>query len=976
MPSDKLRLTLARMKHRTLTFLSLGLLLALALRTVAAPLTAPATGWPHATSDIPVDPAVTWGRLDNGLRYAILPNAEPKDRVSVRLLVHAGSLMETDAQRGLAHFIEHMGFNGTRNYPPGQLIEYFQRLGMAFGPDTNASTGFERTMYQVELPKNDADSLREAFKALRDYADGVLFIPAEIEQERGVILAEKRDRDSADFRAMEAEWHFLMPQSILPDRMPIGTEDVIRSATREQFLDFYNSWYRPERMALVVVGQVDPAAVAPLVAAAFGDMKDLAPARPEPELGTLAMPQDVRAFVHRDAELPRIAVSIQTLEPYEFEPDTAANRLKYLPRQLAYTMLNRRLGELAKKEGAPFTSAEAETDEMLDFLSNSSVEIATTKPEQWRPALAVAEQELRRALEHGFQPAELREATANMATVLDNAVQQAPTRRSQALAAGLANTILHKNVFEHPTATRDLYRTALASVTVEDCLAALRSAWTPPGRLIVVSGNLPAEVDSAAVAAAFGESRAVAVSAPAKIDSATWGYADFGPAGAIVARREIADLGIVQVDFANGVTLNLKKTDFQAATVMLTARFGGGLLTMPADKPGLDIFTSSAAGLMGLGKHSSDDLRRILAGRSVGANFAVGKNAFVASGKTTPKDLELELQLLAAQATDPGYRPEAERLLHRGMAQFYTQLQHMPEGVFQLEIEQALAGGDTRFGLPSLETLSRYTMADVRAWLAPEIAKGPLELSIVGDIDIDASIALAAKTFGALPARSAKPDYAERRRVSFPAAGTAQERKVQTEIARGTVFVFWPSDDALDAPRNRRLGLLASVIEDRLRLKIREGLGGAYSPEVANNGSDTFPGFGYLLVQIGVDPAQAPAILAAVREIAESLRTGGITEDELQRAKQPILTQLAESARTNPYWLGAVLASCREQPQRLDWARTRTADVSAITREEIDALAAKYLRPERLVSYSVHPEPLSGAQQPAQPQQAPAPAAK
>jgi len=949
------------MKHRTLPFLQLGLLLALGLRAVAAPLTAPATDWPHATSDIPVDPAVTWGRLDNGLRYAVLPNAEPKDRVSVRLLVEAGSLMETDAQRGLAHFIEHMGFNGTRNYPPGQLIEYFQRLGMAFGPDTNASTGLERTLYQVELPKNDADSLREAFKALRDYADGILFLPEEIEQERGVILAEKRDRDSADYRTMEAEWHFLMPHSVLPDRMPIGSEEVIRTATREQFLDFYNTWYRPERMALVVVGQVDPGSVAPLIAAAFGDMKGLAPTRPQPELGQIEMPQDVRALVHRDAELPRITASIQTLAPYAFEPDTAANRLKYLPRQLAYTMLNRRFDELAKKEGAPFTSAEAGTNEMLDFLANSSLEISTTKPEQWHPALAVAEQELRRALEHGFQPAELREATANMATVLDNAVQQAPTRRSPALSAGLANSILHQNVFEHPTTTRELYRKALASVTVEDCLAALRTAWKAAGRQIVVSGNLPAEVDAASVVAAFSESRAAAVDAPAKIAEATWGYADFGPAGAIAARREIANLGIVQVDFANGVTLNLKKTDFQAATVLLTARLGGGLLTLPADKPGLDIFTSAAAGLMGLGKHSTDDLHRILAGRTVGAALSVGKNAFLISGKTTPQDLELELQLLAAQATDPGYRPEAERLLQRSMAQFYARLEHMPEGLFQLEIERALAGGDPRFGLPPMETLARYTMADVRGWLAPELTKGPLELSIIGDIDIEATIALAAKTFGALPARSAKPAYEAERRVAFPSAGTAQERKVPTEIARGNVFVFWPSDDALDAPRNRRLGVLASVIEDRLRLKIREGLGGAYSPQAANSGSDTFPGFGYLLVQIGVDPAQAPTILAAVREIAETLRTGGITEDELQRAKQPILTQIVESTRTNPYWLGAVLSACREQPQRLDWARTRTSDVTAITREEIDAFAAKYLRPERLVSYVVLPEPMPAA---------------
>jgi zinc protease len=948
------------MKHRTLTLLSLGLLLV--WRAVAVPLTAPAADWAHATSDIPVDPAVTWGRLDNGLRYAILPNAEPKDRVSVRLLVETGALMETDAQRGLAHFIEHMGFNGTRNFPPGQLVEYFQRLGMAFGPDTNASTGFDRTQYQVELPKNDPDSLREAFKALRDYADGVLFLPEEIEQERGVILAEKRDRDSADFRTMEAEFAFVLGTSILPHRFPIGTAEVIRHAPREQFLDYYNTWYRPERMAVVVVGQVEPGSVAPLIGAAFGDMKALAPARPEPDLGHVEMPADVRAHVHRDAELPRVALGIQTVAPDVFEPDTAANRLKYLPRQLAYTMLNRRLEELAKKEGAPFTSASAYTGEMLNFVSNSSIDITTTKAEQWRPALAVAEQELRRALEHGFQPAELREATANMANALDDAVKQAATRRSPGLSAGLIAAIAGKHVFDHPTTERDLYQPALAAVTVEDCLAALRAAWSAPGRLIFVSGNLPAELDAAAVTAAFHESRAVAVSAPEKILEATWGYTDFGPAGAVITRREIADLGITQVDFANGVQLNLKKTDFEAATIQLTARFGGGQLTMPANKPGLDIFANAVADLMGLGKHSADELQRILAGRSVSAGFGVVKDAFSVSGSTTPQDLEIELQLLAAQATDLGYRPEAERLLRRSMAQHYTKLQHTPEGVFQLEILRALANGDARFGLPSLETLERYTMEDVRSWLAPEIATGPLELSIVGEIDIDATIALVAKTFGALPARSAKPAYEERRQVAFPVAGFAAERKVQTEIPRGSVYAFWPTDDSRDATRSRRLNLLADVIEDRLRVKIREGLGGAYSPGAGHTGSDTFPGYGFALVQIGVDPAQAPTILAAVREIAESLRTAGITEDELVRMKQPILTSIAESARTNSYWLGTVLAACREQPQRLDWARTRTSDITAITREEINVLAAKHLRPERLVSYIVLPEPMPAAE--------------
>ena len=946
------------MKCRTLFALCVASLVAVALRAVA-----PVDLYPR--TDIPVDPAVTWGRLENGLRYAILPNPEPKERVSVRLLVKAGALMETDAQQGLAHFIEHMGFNGTRNFPPGKLVEYFQRLGMAFGPDTKASTGFERTMYQVELPKNDSTSLKEAFTALRDYADGNLFLPEEIEQERGVILAETRDRDSVEYRAMKAKFAFEYPDALIPRRLPIGQIEVVRNAPRTQFTDFYDTWYRPERMALVVVGPVQPAEVTPLIAAAFGDMKNRAPARPEPDLGRVAPPANVTARLHRDPELARLMISLQTTEPYAFEPDTAANRLKYLPRQLAYAMLNRRFEELAKKPDAPFTDASAESEEFLDFSRTSSVGIVTTKPEQWKAALAVADQELRRALAHGFQAAELREVTADLANNLDEEVKQAPTRRSPALCAELLGSIAHDNVFDLPATRRDLFKPALAAVTPDDCLAALREAWKAPGRMIFVSGNLELANPEADIAAAYQESAAVAVAAPAKIEESNWGYTHFGPAGEIVSRRTVADLGIEQVEFKNGVHLNLKKTDFEAASVHLSARLGGGLLTQPADKPGLNLYASIAAGQMGLGKHSADDLRRILAGRSVGGGLAVATDAFMLSGRTTPQDLELELQYLAAWAIDPGYRPEAEFLIFGQLSQFYQQLAHAPDGVIQLEAIRKIAGDDPRLGLPSFETIARYKMEDLREWLAPQLATGPLELSIVGDIDLDATIALVAKTFGALPARTAKPAYAEQRVVAFPAAGFAVERKVQTQIPRGVVFACWPTTDLWGMPRARRLNILADIIADRLRVKIREGLGGAYSPAAQNVSSDTFAHYGFMLVYVSVDPAQAPTILATVREIAEALRTGGITADELERAKQPELTQIVESERQNGYWLNAVLGTAVEFPQRLDWARSRRADITAITCEEINALAAQYLLPARAVSYVILPEPLPVAATPA-----------
>jgi zinc protease len=314
---------------------------------------------------------------------------------------------------------------------------------------------------------------------------------------------------------------------------------------------------------------------------------------------------------------------------------------------------------------------------------------------------------------------------------------------------------------------------------------------------------------------------------------------------------------------------------------------------------------------------------------------------------------------MAAQATDPGYRQEAQSLVQRTLGQYYNMLAHTPEGVYTLEIDRALAGGDNRFGMPAMETLLGYGMADVREWLSPALADGPIELSIVGDIDTEAAIGFVAKTFGALPARTAKPTYEAQRKVSYPAKGYEALRTVPTEIQRAQLYVFWPTTDSKDIALARRLNILADVLEDRIRLKLRDSLGGTYSPSTSHHASEVFTNYGFMMVQAGADPAETTKLLAAIRDVAETLRNGGITDDELERAKQPVLAKITETMRTNGYWLNTVMAACREQPRRLDWARTRKDDVAAITREEINQLAVRYLQPERLISYIVNPGPMT-----------------
>ncbi len=930
--------------------------LRLALVLVLAPFAAlRAADFPHQASDLPADPAIHWGKLDNGLRYALLRNAEPKGRISARLAIKAGSFHETENQRGLAHFLEHMAFNGSKHFPAANVIEFFQKLGMDFGGDTNASTSFDRTIYQLELPDTKPETLRESLTWFADVAGGILFEPSEIEKERGIILSEKRARDSVGLRTFLAEVDFLVPDTRLPQRLPIGTEEVLKTAPRERFLEFYDAWYRPERMVLVLVGDLEPAAVEPLVREIFGPLTARAPALPEPRLGTVTPTATVEARLHTEMEAGAANVSIQTVVPYAFEPDTAANRLKYLPRTLALRMLNRRLSILAKQEGAPFLGGIVGVTEQFDLFRNASIEL-NCRPDQWQAALTVAEQELRRALEHGFQPAELAEAVAEMTNNLEQAVKTAPTRRSGGLAQDLVGDLIDDAVSTHPSVEQSLYQPALARITPEICTAALRAAWSEAaGRKLFVTGNVQLPDAPAAIASAFKASAAVAVTPPTKIEDAAFAYTDFGPAGEVAKRTAVDDLGATLIEFANGVRLNLKPTDFEAGRIRVNVRLGGGTLTLPMEKRGLGVLANVAFTTGGLGKHSVDDLQRLLAGKTVGLAFGAQSDAFTFGAATNRTDLLLQLQLFCAFLTDPGYRPESIRQLHKMADQVYQRLPHTPDGPFQLEIANLLAGGDPRFGLPPKDVLLSRSLDELKAWLAPEFARAPIEIAVVGDFEPDAVVAAVARTFGALPKRDAKPAYEAARRVTLPTAPLAKEYTITSEIPKALVRLYWPATDGRDVKLTRRLRMLNDVFSDRLRVEIREKLAGTYSPNAGADLSDTYPGYGWLVAEAVVAPADARKIADAMKKVAADLHAGEVTAEELERARQPILTALRDSSRTNPYWLGTVLAAAQEYPDRLDWSRNRYSDNESITAAELTTLAKQFYDPAKVSEFIVLP---------------------
>jgi zinc protease len=912
--------------------------------------------WPQASSDIAPDPAAIFGTLDNGLRYIIYPNAEPPKRVSLRLHIAAGSLMEADDQRGLAHFLEHMVFNGTKHYSATDLIPRMQRLGIAFGAHANAYTSFDETVYMLDLPDLSEDTLKLAYTVMRDFGDGALLAPDEIDKERGVILSEKISRDTVNYRLMQQQFTKILPDSLLTRRFPIGEEEVIKSAPRERFLDLYTRYYTPERMTFVVVGDIDPADARSRIEAAFASMNNPAKPGENPDLGKISQPEGLETAVFYDKEVASTDVSLMLMRPHNPKLDTAATRAGNMPLEIAHSILDRRFERISKEKNSCVAAGSASKDVLFNFLELGNISI-TAADDRWQDVVPVLEKEFRRAIEHGFTESELAEAKSNILNAYEQVVKQKASRKSEGIATVLATTINDNDVFSDPETDLALAKTSLDAIDAAVCHSAFKTFWDAPGHhLILTTKEKPANAEQN-LASLFEESRGVPVEPPTARAVQVFAYTDFGKPGTVATRKEVADLGITQIVLSNKIHLNLKPTDFEKGKIHLLARIGSGKLGQPKDKPMLDDFATAVFEGGGLGKHSNDELQQILAGRNVSSSLAIAEDAFILGGATTPADFATQCQLMCASITDPGYREEALWQFQKAVPMIYQQLKHTPAGP-QKEMEAWLHGGDFRYSTAPMEKLAAYTIDDARKWLTPELTKGYMELTIVGDFQIETILPDLLATFGAQPARTTTaPLMTEARKVKFPNAPAAKVFTYETKIPQAAAFTLWKTIGLRGNQKEiRRLNILAEILGDRLREEIREKLGASYSPNAGASGSDVLDGFGYIISESVGKPEDLEKLLNTMRDQADQLATKGATEDELDRALKPTLGMLEKSLRDNAYWLNTVMSQCQSDPKRLELARTRDEDYKSINLTEINALAKKYLAAENALLVSIKPK--------------------
>lgn len=913
--------------------------------------------WPKVESDLPVDPTIRQGTLPNGLRYVIRPNAEPKNRVSLRLLVAAGSLHEHDDERGLAHFVEHMLFRGTRTHPNGTLTPELQRLGIGFGPDNTAFTFYDHTIYHLELPDTREATLRLGLKVFREYAEDAVFAPELIERERGVVLNEKAMRDTPDARTGNANFAFLWPQARQIRREPIGLEEQVRHFNREQFVAFYDAWYRPERMALIVVGDLDPALAEQIVTEIGGAFRAHGEARAEDFSST---PPDAAApnvAVFTDSGLIGASCVLEHPFPEPRAADTHGSRVQRLHRALAFAMFQRRIARAAQDPAFHSASPIASVSSSLLGWELASFGVAG-RINNWREVIGDLEQEHRRAFLHGFTAAELKTQQAVFATAYDDSVRTSRTWPSAWIASQIAGNLLAGNVLTTPAAERDDLVAPLAAATLADCRAAFRAAWTTRPPHVFVASHPDFRVAPVEIAAALNDSRNTAVTAPAEAAATEFGYVDFGPPGSITREQHHADLEVDQAEFANGVRLNFKPTPFEADTVEICVRVGFGKQSQPARLPGLDLLADQIVTGGGLGRHSLEDLRDLLTGHSLNVGFKVQSDSCDFTARCSRRDLLLALQVITAHLNDAAYRPAALRGIQASFGSMYAALAAAPGGPINVRAQRIVAGGDLRFGLPTADELFAREIKDVSAWLEPEFKHAPIELSIVGETTWAEATDAVARTLAALPRRNAFP-------ASRAVAGPRMPTPAKAMYAYSTtpqlkqVALNWivPVPDLTDMHMERRCRLLADLVTERLRVRLREELGATYNCEAGFVEYDGFPDFSYFSIYAEVAPERAQQAAKLLTSELEDLRKKHFTDDEFERVKLPFLRSREEDLRNNGYWGYTVLRDAQERPSRLAAARDRTADTTAITRRDLERLAQRYFVSKRCFKFVSYPAP-------------------
>lgn len=928
--------------------------------TAAKPAPKAPVPWLYRGSDVPQDKEWIFGELPNGLRYAVRRNGVPPGQVSIRVLVDAGSLYETDSQRGFAHLIEHLTFRDSKYLKSGEAVPTWQRLGATFGSDTNAETTATQTVYKLDIPDATPPKLDETFRLLSGMITAPIFTPQGVKTEVPIVLAEMRERSGAQARALDGTRELFFKGQLLAARSPIGTVETLQAATSESVKAFHDKWYRPDNAVIVVAGDADPQALIAEITQWFGPWKGTGPKPAQPDFGKPAAPAgadpknpvgDARVLVEPD--LPRI-FNYAILRPWVKVNDTIPYNQGLMVDRLAMALINRRL-EAKARAGGSFLAASVEQQDISRSTDATTVNV-TPLGDDWKAAVRDVRAVIADALTTPPSKEEIAREVAEFDVAFKVPVETQETLAGSKLADDIVNAVDIRETVASPETVYNVFKSSIPLFTPAAVLQHTRTLFT--GTVVRPVLITPSASDATAADLRTALLAPVDAAKGSRLAASTIKFADLPPIGTpgtVASAQKTGILEIEQLELSNGVKVLLWPNDAEPGRIIMKVRFGGGYAAIDPKDAVYGPLAEAALMDSGFGNLSREDLDRLATGRKLSLNFDIDDTDFTMTADTRPADMADQLYLMAGKLAMP--RWDANPVLRaRAAARLqYESYAASPQSVLTRDANWLLKNRDPRYAVPTPAELDKATPEGFRQVWEPLLKQGPIEIDMFGDFKREDAIAALEKTFGALPKRDPAP--ASTLAPHIPAHN--DEPLVLThrgDANTAAALVAWPTGGGrAGVHESRQLELLAQIINNRLFDEMREKIGASYAPQVASTWPLDLPTGGYLAATVQLRPQDLPAFFAAADKIAADLVATPSTADEIARVTEPLKQLITRASTGNGFYMFQLEGGATE-PQKFADLRSILSDYSQTTPERMQAMAARYLRKDQSWRLEVVPE--------------------
>jgi len=903
---------------------------------------------------IPLDPAIRTGKLPNGFTYYIRKNIEPKNRVQLYLANKIGSIMENDDQRGLAHFMEHMGFNGTKNFPKNDLVNYLQKAGVRFGADLNAYTSFDETVYQLPIPSDDPEVLKNGIQIMRDWAQDATLDPAEIDKERGVVLEEKRLGKGAQQRMQDKYLPMLFNNSRYSDRLPIGTEEVLKNFSTETIKQFYKDWYRPDLQALIVVGDIDVDAMEQTIKAKFSDLKN--PAKPRQRTKySISLLNKNQFIAVTDKEFPVSVAQIMIKHP-ESKLITTTDYRNSILRSLFNSMIGTRFADMSKQADPPFLQAGANISDFLAGLDMYNV-FVVAKPGEMERGFKAILTETERVQRFGFTQTELDRAKQSYLTNMESAFKEKDKTPSESLVNEYLRHFLEQEASPGIEYEYKMANSMTGGISLSDVNNLAKKYITDVNRDVIIMGpekdkdNLP---DEAKVESWISGTKQSNISPYVDQVSDKPLLSAKLSGGKVISESKIPEIGVTEFKLSNGVKVVLKPTDFKNDEISFSAfSAGGSSLYSDADFQSA-LYATAIIRNGGLGEFNSVQLPKLLSGKKVSVSPYIMERFEGISGSTSPKDIETALQLTYLYFTQPRKDAETFKGLIAQQKGGLANRGNDPNSVFADSVAAILGNYNVRRTGPSVEKINQVSLDRAFEIYKDRFADASdFTFVFVGSFNPTELRPLLEKYLGSLPSSNRK-ETAKDLGIQIP-AGKIDKKIYKGQEPKASVRLVFSGDYTWSEKHNNQLNALAEVLTIKLIERLREDEGGVYG--VGARASYTkFPKGRYSFsISFGCAPENVEKLISSTLDEINKIRVNGALAGDIEKFIAEETRTTETQLKDNGFWLG-YLSSQLQNEDEPKQVLSYLESLKELSPEALKATVQYRLNPDNFIRMVLLPE--------------------